>query len=131
MPQAIQILHLFGLSRLLFHSVFWDIFLMRPTFPSLHYQQSDYLPSRFSPRLKHILGRFLVILSFRIDEFSLCLPARRYSTNAIAIFEMLILHKICQIPMNCPYESLLASATALETFVNSCPSPAKFWFLHG
>ena len=41
---------------------------------------------------------------------------------------MLILHKNCQIPMNCQRKSLLASVTALETFVNSSPSPEKFSF---
>ena len=41
---------------------------------------------------------------------------------------MIILHRICQIPMNCAYKQLLASATVLETFTNSSPFPVKFWF---
>ena len=41
---------------------------------------------------------------------------------------MIILHKICQTPMNCLYKSLLASVTARGTFVNSFPSPEKFLF---
>ena len=43
LPKEIQILHLFGLSGLLLHSVLWDMFLMHLTFPILQYQQSEYL----------------------------------------------------------------------------------------
>ena len=32
---------------------------------------------------------------------------------------MKTLHRICQIPMNCQYKSLLASVTALGTFADS------------
>ena len=39
---------------------------------------------------------------------------------------MIILHKTCQIPKYCPFKKLLASVTALETFVDSSPSPAIF-----
>ena len=42
LPQEIPILHLFGLSGLLSHSVFWDMFLMHVTFPILQSQQSEY-----------------------------------------------------------------------------------------
>ena len=74
LPQWIRILNLFGLSGLLLHSAFWDKFLMRPALLILqHQQKSEYLPSKISPRSEHILERFLVVLSFRIDEFSLCL----------------------------------------------------------
>ena len=41
---------------------------------------------------------------------------------------MMNLHKICQIPQNCLYWWLSAFPTARETFVNSFPSPDRFWF---
>ena len=53
LPQEIQILHFFELSGLLSHSVFQDIFLMRPKFPTLQYQQSECLLSKFLPRSLH------------------------------------------------------------------------------
>ena len=61
-----------GISRHLLYSVFWDIFLIRPTFPILQYQPSVCLPSKFSPLSKQIQYKLLVILSFRIDVFSPC-----------------------------------------------------------
>ena len=50
LPQEIHILCLSGISGLLLHSFFWGVSLMRPTFPILQYQQSDCLPSKFTPR---------------------------------------------------------------------------------
>ena len=41
---------------------------------------------------------------------------------------MIILQRICRIPMNCQCEWLSASLTARETFFESCPSPEKFLF---
>ena len=76
LPQEIQILHLFGSSGLLLHWVFCDTLLMRPTSPILQYQQSECLLTRFFSRSKQMLDRFLVIPSFWIDEFSLCLSRR-------------------------------------------------------
>ena len=43
----------------LLHSVFKDKFLMRPTFQILQNQQPECLLSKFLPRSKHILERFL------------------------------------------------------------------------
>ena len=66
-----QILHLFGLSRLLSHSVFWDMFLMHVTFPILHSQQSEYLLPEFPPRTKHVLEGFSkssFILRFPVSQ---------------------------------------------------------------
>ena len=40
----------------------------------------------------------------------------------------IILHRICQIPMNCQCKLLLVFVTVRETFVNSSPSPEKFLF---
>ena len=85
LPQEIQILQLFGSSGLLSHAVFWHNFLMRPTIPILQYQQSECLPSIFSPRSKRNREKFLVISFFQIDEFLLCLSLLefgRYSTCA-------------------------------------------------
>ena len=73
LPQEKHILRLSGSSGLLLHSVFWDKFLMRPTFPILPDLQSEYLFSKFLPRSKYNHERFLVIISFRFDEFSFCL----------------------------------------------------------
>ena len=69
LPQEIQILRLRELSGLILHSVFWDRFLMRPTFLIHQYQQRECLLSKFLPRSKHILERVLVTLSLRSDEF--------------------------------------------------------------
>ena len=44
--------HLFGLSGLLSHSVFWDIFLMPPTFSILQFWQSEYFSSQTPPANK-------------------------------------------------------------------------------
>ena len=40
-----------SISTLLLHPVFWDIFLMRPTFPIPQCQQSVCLPSKISPAI--------------------------------------------------------------------------------
>ena len=58
LPQEISILRLFGLSRLLSHSVFWDMFLMHVTFPILQSQQSEYHLPKFSSRTKHVREGF-------------------------------------------------------------------------
>ena len=55
LPQERQILHLLGLSGLLSHSVFWDIFLMHLTCPILYSQQSEHLLLKLHPRAKHVL----------------------------------------------------------------------------
>ena len=58
LPQEISILHLVGLSELISHSVFWDMFLMHLTFPILQSQQSEYILPKFSSRTKHVLEGF-------------------------------------------------------------------------
>ena len=71
-------------SGLLSHSVFWDKFLMHPTFPVLQSQQSEYLLHQFLPRTTHVQERFLVIpffpnwwiIALSLSEFG------RYSTSA-------------------------------------------------
>ena len=72
LSQEIHILRACGFG-LLVHSVFWDEFLMHPTFLILQYQLSECLPFKFTPGSKHILERFRLTLAFQIDEFLLCL----------------------------------------------------------
>ena len=82
LPQVIQILHLFGLSGLLSHSVFWDVFLMHLTLPILHSQQSEYLLPKFSPRTKHVPEGFSK--SSFILTFPVCQDVLVISQTAIA-----------------------------------------------
>ena len=76
LPQDIQILHFYGLPGLLSHSVFWDIFLMRPNFPILQCLQLEDLLSKFSPRSTHAFKKNLVILSYQTGGFLLVLLLR-------------------------------------------------------
>ena len=57
LPQEIQILRLCGLSGIISHSVFWDIFLMHLTLPILQSQQSAYLLPKIPPANKACPGR--------------------------------------------------------------------------
>ena len=76
-------------------------------------------PSRIATILLMFLFLFFVQLvpqfrSSQIDEVS------KFGDSTI------IIHRICQILMNCQCKFLLAFVTVRETFVNSFPSPEKF-----
>ena len=73
--QETQILHLFGFSGLLVHSVFWDISLMRPTFSNSSISAIRMSPFQISPAIQ-AYPRKIPGKTFRIDEFSLCLSRR-------------------------------------------------------
>ena len=78
-------------------------------------------PSRIATILLMFLFLFVVQLvpqfrSSQIDEVS------KFGDSTI------IIHKVCQIVMNCQCKLLLAFVTVRETFVNSSPSPEKFLF---
>ena len=68
--------------------------------------------------------------------FSLLLVEKLVLQYRLSLFDdvylfddsLIILHKTRRILTNCTYEYLLAAATAKGTFVNSSPSPVKFWF---
>ena len=71
---------------------------MHPTFPNLPDLPSEYLLSKFSPRLTHSQERFPVILSCQIDELLLdllvrmiCKKSRDVSTTMCDVMRMTIL----------------------------------------
>ena len=84
LPQELQILRLCGLSGLLLHSIFWDKFLMRPTFLILQKSAIRMSPFQTPPAIKaypeKIPGNTFLpnwwILALSLSEF------RRYSTSA-------------------------------------------------
>ena len=60
----------------------------------------------------------------------LVLQSRLFPIDEVLMFDdsMIILHKICQLLMSCPYNLLLAFVTVQEISVNFSLSLAKFWF---
>ena len=66
-----QILHLFGLSGLLSHSVFWDIFLMHPTFQFFNLSNQNKLLPKFLRANKACPGRIpQIFVHFEISRLS-------------------------------------------------------------
>ena len=55
LPQEMQIIHLCGFSRLLSHSVFWDMFLMHQLFQFVDLSNQNVSLPKFSRRTKHVL----------------------------------------------------------------------------
>ena len=69
LPKEIQFSIFLGYQDLLSHSVFWDIFLMHPTFSVLQSQQSEYLLPKFSPANKACPRRILqIFVHFEISR---------------------------------------------------------------
>ena len=81
--------------------------------------------------LYHLPQEIQIILMVLLLLFVLLIPQFRSSQiHEVSKFgdSTTILHKICQIPMNCQNKRLLAFVTVRETFVNSFPFPEKFLF---
>ena len=88
LPQEIKNLSLCALLGLLFHSVFWDKFLMRLTFQiCFHNISFPILP----PRLVHSQERHQVILSCQIDEFLIDLSLKSGDIQPFLLKELLTL----------------------------------------
>ena len=76
LQNGIWIQPLSGWSTLPSPWFFWDKYLMRPWFPNLPSQLSDYFLSKISQRSARNPARFLVIHSSQIDVFLISLPVK-------------------------------------------------------
>ena len=82
-------------------------------------------PTIFHPSLIATVQQTFLLL-FCVPLFQ---PYHSSRIDEVSKFDdsMIDLHRICQIPMSYQCKRLSAFLTARETFLNSFPSPEKFW----